>query len=51
MDYFGAPSAAQAAAGMVLHGEAGIRNWNVMPPVNAAEAACAWNVRLPEAQL
>ena len=51
LDRFGEPSTEQAAAGLTLHGEAGVRNWNVMQPANTSEAVCQWNVRLPVAQL
>jgi hypothetical protein len=51
LDYFGAPSAEQAAAGLPLHGEAGVRDWNVTQPEDATEANCRWDVRLPVAEL
>ena len=51
LDYFGAPSPEEAAAGLPIHGEAGAENWNVHESVTTASAACRWNVRLPLAQL
>lgn len=51
LDYFGAPSGAQAAAGLSIHGEAGVKNWNVMQPANTKDAGCRWNVRLPRARV
>lgn len=50
LDYFGSPPV-EAAAGLSLHGEAAVRDWNVVRSANATEAACRWNVRLPVAQL
>lgn len=51
LDYFGLPTVEEAAAGLSLHGEAAVRNWDVMRFTNAAETSCRWNVRLPAAQL
>ena len=48
LDYFGAPSPTQAAAGLSLHGEAPVAEWNVSKP---AKSPCQWNVTLPAAQL
>jgi hypothetical protein len=44
LDYFGGPSAEQAAAGFSLHGEAPNARWNV-------PSGRRWDVKLPSAQL
>jgi hypothetical protein len=51
LDYFGAPSATEAATGLTLHGEASTKRWVVTTPENQEGAACQWNVRLPIAHL
>ena len=51
LDYFGTPSAEQAASGLSLHGEAAIRRWNTKPCGNPGTACCQWNVNLPSAGL
>jgi hypothetical protein len=51
LDYFGPPSAEQAAAGLPIHGEAGATRWDVHQPKEAGSAACRWDVHLPVAQL
>jgi hypothetical protein len=51
LDYFGEPSAAQAAAGLGLHGEAPVAQWEVTKPVQAEMANCRFNVKLPAARL
>ena len=49
LDYYGAPTAAQAAAGLSLHGEAAVEQWQFasQPDENCWRAA----VRLPHAHL
>ncbi len=51
LDYFGEPSAEQAAAGLSLHGEAASVEWNVIQPAGLKKAHCRWNVELPSARL
>ena len=51
LDYFGAPSAEQAARGLSLHGEAAIMPWNVAQCGNSRSACCRWEVSLPSAGL
>lgn len=51
LDYFGGPSAEQAAAGLSLHGEAPNARWNLLPPAAPGEALASWKVQLPSAQL
>lgn len=51
LDYFGPPSAAEAEAGLALHGEVASTSWNVVSPMNSGAAACRWSVELPRAQL
>lgn len=51
LDYFGAPSAEEAAAGLPIHGEAAAAHWNATMPMDTEEIACQWNVQLPVAQL
>ena len=51
LDYFGGPSAAQAAAGLSLHGEAPNMRWNVLQSAVPGKALGRWNVKLPSARL
>jgi len=51
LDYFGVPSAEQAAAGLSLHGEAANARWNLLSPAPSGEALARWQVRLPTAHL
>ena len=51
LDYFGPPSADEAAAGLPLHGEAAAKYWKVIQPTKTTEAVCQWNVQLPVAHL
>lgn len=51
LDYFGAPSPEEAAAGLPIHGEAGAERWNVHELAETGSAACRWTVHLPVAQL
>jgi hypothetical protein len=51
LDNFGAPSSADAAKGLVQHGEAARSDWKTMPGEEIARGAAAWSVRLPVAQL
>lgn len=51
LDYFGEPSAEEAASGLGLHGEAPVAQWNVATPTPVERPHCRWNVRLPAAQL
>lgn len=51
LDYFGAPSTRQAAAGLGIHGEAACRCWNVSQTEGGAGAACRWSAQLPLARL
>lgn len=51
LDYFGAPSPQQAAAGLPIHGEAGAGDWDVHELTGTGSAACRWNIHLPLAQL
>jgi hypothetical protein len=47
VDLFGSPSAAEVRAGVRVHGEAGIRRWNLQEVEGGVEANCA----LPQSQL
>lgn len=51
LDYFGAPSAEQVAAGLSLHGEAASIRWKLLSPAPSDEALARWQVRLPTAHL
>ena len=51
LDYFGEPSAEEAASGLGLHGETPVAQWNVTSPTQVERPYCRWNVRLPAAQL
>jgi len=52
VDYFGAPSDAEIAQGLLLHGEAATSRWRLMEQKEtAAEARLAFAVRLPAARL
>lgn len=52
VDYFGAPSAAEAAQGLALHGEAANSRWKLLElKQSSAEARLALAVRLPAAGL
>jgi hypothetical protein len=51
LDYFGGPSAEQAAAGLSLHGEAPNATWNVLSPAPSGEVLARWQVELPTAHL
>jgi hypothetical protein len=51
LDYFGAPSAEQGAAGLGLHGEAPVARWLATQPALPEKAQCQWNVTLPAAYL
>jgi hypothetical protein len=51
LDYFGGPSAEQAAAGLSLHGEAPNATWNLLSPAPSAEFLARWRVKLPMAHL
>jgi hypothetical protein len=51
LDYFGEPSAAQAYAGLGLHGEAPVTRWNVSEQDQLAGPSCRWNIKLPAARL
>jgi hypothetical protein len=51
LDYFGGPSAEQAAAGLTLHGEAPNTRWNLLPPAAPGKALARWKVQLPSAHL
>ena len=51
LDYFGGPSAEQAAAGFSLHGEAPNTRWDVLQSAGPGKAVSRWNVKLPSAQL
>lgn len=47
LDVFGAPSTVEAALGVGMHGEAGVRNWSFEP----TERGCICRVALPVARL
>ncbi len=51
LDYFGAPSPEEAAAGLPIHGEAGAADWSVHELLERENIGCRWNVHLPVAQL
>ncbi len=51
LDYFGGPSAEQAANGLSLHGEAPNAAWNLLSPAPSAEVLARWRVKLPLAHL
>jgi hypothetical protein len=51
LDYFGEPSAEEAASDLGLHGEAPVAQWTVATPTQVERPHCRWNVRLPAAQL
>ncbi len=51
LDYFGAPTPEDDAAGLPIHGEAGSARWDAQELSVAADAACRWTVHLPVAQL
>ncbi len=51
LDHFGAPSDADAARGMVQHGEAARAFWTMTPGEEHARGTAHWNVRLQLAQL
>ncbi len=51
LDYFGAPSPDDAAAGLPIHGEAGAVRWNVHGIMDGESAASQWVAQLPIAQL
>ncbi len=50
LNYFGAPSAEQAAQGLGIHGEAATQSWNVALG-NYGNGTCRWSVHLPIAHL
>lgn len=47
MDYFGEPSAEQAAAGLSLHGEAPCRRWSAIGAAGSQKTGCRFVVDLP----
>ena len=47
LDYFGGPSAEQAAVGCSLHGEAPNTRWNLVSTAVPGEALVRWKVELP----
>jgi hypothetical protein len=51
LDYFGGPSAEQAAAGLSLHGEAPNTRWTLVSTAVPGEALARWKVELPSAHL
>lgn len=51
LDYFGAPSDRSASLGLSLHGEAAIRQWNMVSSADLTKAQCRWRVSLPVTQL
>jgi hypothetical protein len=51
LDYFGPPSAQEAAIGGKIHGEAATFFWDVTWPLKQGEAAARWKVELPIAGL
>lgn len=51
LDYFGEPTAEQAACGLSLHGEAAIGRWEVINSSPAEKVQCKWKVALPISQL
>lgn len=51
LDYFGPPSADEAASGLPIHGEAGAERWDVHGTVEGQRASCQWNAQLLIAQL
>jgi hypothetical protein len=51
LDYFGGPSAEQAAAGLSMHGEAPNARWHLLSPSARGGALARWKVQLPSAQL
>ncbi len=51
LDYFGEPSAEQAAAGLSVHGEAASMRWETVQSTASKEARCRWKVQLPSARL
>jgi hypothetical protein len=51
LDYFGPPSAEEAARGCPIHGEAGARRWEAHSARCGTESGLAWTVALPLAQL
>lgn len=51
LDYFGAPSPEEAAAGLPIHGEAGSGQWKASQSIKEESAGCRWDVDLPVAQL
>lgn len=51
LDHFGEPSPEQAAAGLGLHGEAPVAEWNVTKPAQPEKPQCQWTVTLPAAHL
>jgi hypothetical protein len=51
LDYFGSPSAAEAARGFVQHGEAARALWEPASGEENARGMARWSIRLPVAQL
>jgi hypothetical protein len=51
LDYFGPPSAQEAAIGLPLHGEAAAQNWKLLTALDGSDATCRSEVDLPRAQL
>lgn len=51
LDNFGAPSSADAARGLVQHGEAARADWKMTAGEERAREDAAWSVHLPVAQL
>jgi hypothetical protein len=51
LDYFGDPTAEQAAAGLSLHGEAAMARWRAMGGERRQKAQCRWEADLPVSQL
>lgn len=52
LDYFGAPSEAEAREGLCLHGEAGVNQWRVLRQSQSNASASLWmEAKLPHAGL
>lgn len=51
LDYFGPPSAEEAARGWPIHGEAGARRWEAHAAQCGQQGGMRWTVALPLAQL
>ena len=51
LDYFGGPSAEQAAAGLSLHGEAPNERWHLLSQALPGGDFAKWRVRLPTTNL